>query len=78
MENPGQPTADAIDEARISRASQAIRTMSGDLETELNETVRSARSAPREIAQRLRAITREAPLQALACAFLIGVLLTRR
>ncbi|VIO75962.1 hypothetical protein CI41S_50530 [Bradyrhizobium ivorense] len=38
MQGPGQSTADAIDDARIVRASEAICTMTGNHETELNET----------------------------------------
>lgn len=78
MEGPGQQIAEAIDEARIARASQAIRWMSDGLETELNETARPASPALPAALQQLRSITRQAPLQALAAAFLIGVLLARR
>lgn len=77
MEYP-EPIADAIDAARIARASRAIRTMSDDLGTELNEAARSAVAAHPDVLQRVRAITRETPLQALAAAFLLGVLLARR
>jgi hypothetical protein len=78
MEGPGQQIAEAIDEARIARASQAVRSMSDDLETELNETAQPASATLPAALQQLRSITRQVPLQALTAAFLIGVLLARR
>ena len=62
------PTADA--EVRISNAVDAIRGMSQDLAEEV---------APRPgLLDRLSAATREAPIQSLAIAFLVGVILVRR
>jgi hypothetical protein len=62
------PTADA--EQRIDHAVDAIRSMSQDLADEV---------APRPgLLDRLSAATREAPIQSLAIAFLVGVILTRR
>ena len=62
------PTADA--EQRIGNAVDAIRSMSQDLADEV---------APRPaMLDRLSAATREAPIQSLAIAFLIGVILAHR
>ena len=62
------PAADA--EQRIDKAVDAIRGMSLDLADEV---------APRPgLLDRLSAATREAPIQSLAIAFLIGVVLARR
>ncbi len=55
---------------RIDRATSAIRTMSEDLAREL-------RPEP-TLRGRLRSATRKAPLQALAAAFLLGLLVARR
>jgi hypothetical protein len=63
-----EPTAGA--EQRIGNAVDAIRSMSKDLADEV---------APRPgWLDGLSAATREAPIQSLAIAFLIGVILTRR
>jgi len=63
-----EPTASS--ERRIERATGAIRTMSDDLAAEI---------APRPSwIDWISAATREAPIPALAVAFLIGVILTRR
>jgi hypothetical protein len=63
-----EPTAGA--EQRIDHAKDAIRSMSQDLADEV---------APRPgWLDRLSAATREAPIQSLAIAFLIGVILARR
>jgi hypothetical protein len=70
-----KPTA-ASDEARFAQASQAIRAMSDELKAELDDAARPAfRSA---VMHWLRDVTREAPLQALGVAFLLGVMLARR
>ena len=62
------PTADAGQ--RIDTAVDAIRSMSRDLADEV---------APRPgLLDRLSAVTRAAPIQSLAVAFLIGVILARR
>jgi hypothetical protein len=63
-----EPTASS--ERRIERATGAIRTMSDDLAAEV---------APRPSwIDWVSAATREAPIPALAVAFLIGVILARR
>ena len=63
-----EPTVGA--EQRIDHAVDAIRSMSQNLADEV---------APGPgLLDRSSAATREAPLQSLAIAFLIGVLLTRR
>ena len=62
------PTAGA--EQRIDNAVDAIRNMSQDLADEV---------APRPgLLDRVSAATREAPIQSLATAFLLGVILARR
>jgi hypothetical protein len=62
------PTAGA--EQRIDNAVDAIRNMSQDLADEV--------APPPGWIDRLSAATREAPIQSLAIAFLIGVILARR
>jgi hypothetical protein len=72
MTNDDTPTPVPIAgaEQRIDNAVDAIRSMSQNLADEV---------APRPgWLERLSAATREAPIQSLAIAFLIGVLLTRR
>ena len=67
-ENISEPTASS--ERRIERATDAIRSMSEDLVDEV---------APRPgWMDWIGAATREAPNPALAIAFLVGVILTRR
>ena len=63
-----EPTAGA--DQRIDDAVDAIRGMSQDLADEV---------APRPgLLDRVSAATREAPIQSLATAFLLGVILARR
>ena len=70
MTNDDTPPPAAEPEQRIDDAVDAIRSMSQDLAEEV---------APRPgLLDRLSAATREAPIQSLAIAFLIGVILTRR
>lgn len=67
-DDAGVPTAEA--EQRIDRAVDAIRSMSQGLADEL---------APCPgLLDRLSAATRVAPIQSLAIAFLIGVILAHR
>ena len=67
-DNASVPTANV--EQRIDKAVDAIRGMSQDLADEV---------APRPGSlDRVSAATREAPIQSLAIAFLIGILLARR
>ena len=57
-------------EQRIDHATDAIRGMSQDLAKEV---------APRPgLLEKLSAATRDAPIQSLAIAFLIGIILARR
>ncbi len=70
MTNDDTPMPTADPGQRIDNAVDAIRGMSQDLADEV---------APRPgWLDRLSAATRDAPIQSLAIAFLIGVLLTRR
>jgi hypothetical protein len=70
MTNDDPPVTTADAEQRIDTAVDAIRGMSQDLADEV---------APRpRVLDRLSAATREAPIQSLAIAFLVGVILTRR
>jgi hypothetical protein len=57
-------------EQRIDRATDAIRGMSHDLANEV--------APPLTWSDRVSAATREAPIQALAIAFLVGAILARR
>jgi hypothetical protein len=67
-DNASVPTADA--EQRFDKAVDAIRSMSQGLADEV---------APRRgLLDRLSAATRAAPIQSLAIAFLIGVILAHR
>jgi len=59
------------DKGRINHAAEAIRGMIKEMVEEL-----PARRAP--LSEMLREMTVEAPLQSLAIAFLLGVLLARR
>jgi hypothetical protein len=61
------------DESRIRKASDAIRAMANEAPL----TPSSEPHGPR-LTERLRQLTLEAPLQSLAIAFLLGVLLARR
>jgi hypothetical protein len=61
----------SVEEARIqSAADEAYRVLEGE--------ERSPASAATQLLDVVRARTREAPLQALAVAFLLGVMLMRR
>jgi hypothetical protein len=70
MTNDDTPVPTANVEQRIDHAVDAIRSMSRELADEV---------APRPgLLDRLSSVTREAPIQSLAIAFLIGVILARR
>jgi len=61
----------SVEEARIrSAAGQAYRVLEGEQPASADATTR--------LLETLRARTRQAPLQALAVAFLLGVMLRRR
>ena len=70
MKNDDSPVSTETAERRIDNAMDAIRSMSQDLSNEV---------APRPTwLDRVSAAARDAPIQSLAIAFLIGVILTRR
>lgn len=69
MSNQDIP-ASAVAEARIGHAVDAIRRMSRDLAEEV--------TPPPTWRDHLRAAAREAPVQSLAIAFLIGFIVARR
>ena len=69
MKSEDTPAAGSA-EQRIGSAVDAIRSMSRDLAQEV-----APRPAWRD---RISAATREAPIQSLAIAFLIGLILARR
>ena len=70
MTNDDTPVPATDAEQRIDHAVDAIRGMSQDLADEVT---------PRPgLLDRLSAATREAPIQSLVIAFLIGVILARR
>jgi chorismate mutase len=62
------------DESRIRQASEAIRGMANDLQP----AAKGLEPVMRRITDDLCNITREAPLQSLAIAFLLGVMIARR
>ena len=64
------PTSTGNEERRIEHATDAIRSMSQDLADEVAPT--------RTWANRMSAFTREAPIQSLAIAFLLGLIAARR
>ena len=70
MNSDDTPASVERAEQRIDRATDAIRGMSGDLADEL--------ARPPTLLDRISAATRAAPIQSLAIAFLMGVILTRR
>ena len=70
MNSDDTPASVERAEQRIDRATDAIRGMSDDLADEL--------APPPTLFDRISAATREAPIQSLAIAFLIGVILARR
>ena len=70
MNGNGTPASVERAEQRIDRATDAIRSMSSDLADEL--------APPPTLLDRISAAAREAPIQSLAIAFLMGVILTRR
>jgi hypothetical protein len=70
MTNADPTSSTGSAERRIEHATDAIRSMSQDLASEV---------APRPAwVDRVSTLTREAPIQMLAIAFLLGVLVARR
>jgi hypothetical protein len=66
--------AAATDRSRIRQASEAIRDMTNDLKP----AARSFEPMLQQLADGLYKMTRQAPLQSLAIAFLLGILIARR
>jgi hypothetical protein len=64
----------ATDESRIRRASEAIRDMANDL----RPAAKGLEPMVQRLADDICNMTRQAPLQSLAIAFLLGVLVARR
>ncbi len=64
------------DTARIEHASEAIRDMTHEIKD--NSLPPHSERAAQRFSDRLRQMTIEAPLQSLALAFLLGVLVARR
>ena len=64
----------ANDQARIRRATQAIR----DLGDDLRPAPKGIEPVMRRITDKLCDMTRQTPLHALAIAFLLGVMIARR
>jgi hypothetical protein len=66
--------AETSDESRIRQATEAIR----DIANDLRPAAKGLEPLARRIADEVCAITRQAPLQSLAIAFLLGVMMARR
>jgi hypothetical protein len=66
--------ATARDESRIRRASEAIRDMANDMKP----TTQGLEPVVQRLTDNICQLTRQAPLQSLALAFLLGVLIARR
>jgi hypothetical protein len=62
------------DGSRIRQATEAIR----DMANELGPAAKGLEPLVRRITDEVCAITRQAPLQSLAIAFLLGVMIARR
>jgi hypothetical protein len=62
------------DGSRIRQATEAIR----DMANELGPAAKGPEPLVRRITDEVCAITRQAPLQSLAIAFLLGVMIARR
>ena len=65
----------STEESRIIAAADEIRGMTNDVR---EDSARGPESLARKLAERLRQLTVEAPLQSLVIAFLIGMLIARR
>ena len=62
------------DASRIQRATEAIREMADDL----NPAAEGLQPVVRRVTDEISDLTRHAPLQSLAIAFLLGVIVARR
>jgi hypothetical protein len=65
----------STEESRIIAAADEIRGMTNDVR---EDSARGPEPLTRKLAERLRQLTVEAPLQSLLIAFLVGVLIARR
>jgi len=66
--------AETSDESRIRQASEAIRDVANDL----GPAAKGLEPLVRRIMDEVCTITRQAPLQSLAIAFLLGVIMARK
>jgi len=65
----------STEESRIIAAADEIRGMTNDVR---EDSARGHEPLTRKLAERMRQLTAEAPLQSLVIAFLIGMLIARR
>ena len=65
----------STEESRIIAAADEIRGMTNEVR---EDSARGLEPLTRKLAERLRQLTVEAPLQSLVIAFLIGMLIARR
>jgi hypothetical protein len=65
----------STEESRIIAAADEIRGMTNEVR---EDSARGLEPLTRKLAERLRQLTVEAPLQSLLIAFLVGVLIARR
>ena len=70
--------AETSEESRIQHATEAVRDMTENLANELRPAARGLEPVMRRIRDEVCALTRQAPLQSLAIAFLLGVMIARR
>jgi hypothetical protein len=66
--------AETSDESRIRQATEAIQ----DIANDLRPAAKGLEPVMRRITDEVCAMTRQAPLQSLAIAFLLGVMIARR
>jgi hypothetical protein len=68
----------ATDKARIWRATEAIQDMAQEMANDLRPAARGLEPMVQRLTDDLCKMTRQAPLQSLAIAFLLGILVARR
>ena len=66
--------AETSDESRIRQATEAVR----DIANDLGPAAKGLQPVLRRITDEVCSITRQAPLQSLVIAFLLGVMIARR
>lgn len=66
--------AETSDESRIRQATEAVR----DIANDLGPAAKGLEPLVRRITDEVCTITRQAPLQSLAVAFLLGVIVARK